>query len=108
MLQVRDVTKVWADWLIYAVRYDQHHRHIDILFGFVDQGDSIGRRDTFTRQTVINAIERGTTFCTVYENTPGKYMRGAMLRVVEVGGTKYLTTAADRTPKDNLGNLPEQ
>jgi hypothetical protein len=32
---------------------------------------------------------------------------GARLRIILVNGTKYLTTVADRTPKDNLGGLPE-
>lgn len=108
MLQVRDVTNIEAQWLIYAVRYDEHHCHIETLFGAVDQGDSMGRRDTFSRQTVIRAIEQGSKFCTVYQAEPGRYVRGAMLRVIEVGGKKYVTTVADRTARDNLGNLPEQ
>jgi len=31
-----------------------------------------------------------------------------MLKLISVNGTKYVTTVADRTAADNLGNLPEK
>ena len=77
MLQVRDLTGIWADWLLYAVQYDRYRRHIDLLFAFADLGHSAGRAEVVARQTAINAIERGITFCTIYGNEPNRYARGA-------------------------------
>ena len=103
MLQTRDVTNVVADYCVYGVRYATHRRYIEWLFAFVPNG----RKQEFTREAVINAIECGTTFCTGVENAAGSYTWGAMLKVIKVGGIKYLKTVADGTPDDNLGNLPE-
>jgi hypothetical protein len=108
MLQVRNVTKVWADWLVYGVRYDGRHRHIEWLFAYADNGDSVGAKQTFSREAAITAIEHGTTFCTIYGAPAGKWNFGAKLHVITSGGTKYLTTTRDSTPADNLGRLPER
>ncbi|HWU86862.1 MAG TPA: hypothetical protein VN253_06290 [Kofleriaceae bacterium] len=98
---------MWANWLIYAVRYDAPHQHINWLFAYSDDGDSICRKEIFSRQTVIDVIERGATFCTIFQNPMGTWDFGAMLRVVDVDGTKYLTTGAGPSPDDNLGGVPE-
>lgn len=109
MLPTRDDPKFWANWLIYAVRYNAPYRHVNWLFVYADNGDAIGRKEIFSRQTVIDEIERGATFCTIHKNQNGEgsWAFGAMLRVIVVGETKYLTTAPDSSPDDDLGGLPE-
>src|SRR4051812_33472757 len=107
MLHTRNVTGQWADWLIHGVRFDARHHHIETLFARADLGASVGgKNEMFTRQAVIDAIERGTTFCTIFVNN-GSWSKGAMVHVVLVNGVKYLRTTQDRTPRDNLDNLPE-
>lgn len=109
MLPTRDEPKLWANWLVYAVRYNNPYRHINWLFVYADNGDSIGRKEIFSRQTVIDEIERGATFCTIFrsQGAEGNWTFGAMLRVVVVGESKYLTTGNDNAPDDNLGGVPE-
>ena len=106
MLQVRDVTNVWADWCIYGVRYDAHHRHISLVFAYADNG-TLHSATQFARATVIQAIEQGSRYCTIYRSVDGKYNFGAMVRVVVINGRKYLTTERDGIEADNLGDLPE-
>lgn len=67
MLHSQTTAAQWADWLIYGVRYDARHTHIELLFSRVDLGTIISdKSQSFTRQAVIDAIERGTKFCTIF------------------------------------------
>lgn len=106
MLQVEQESSVWANWLIYAVRYDAPHRHINWLFAYSDHGDSVCRKEIFSRQTVIDVIERGATFCTIHKNPTGAWDFGSMLRVVDIDGEKFLTTGPAPGDDDSLG-VPE-
>lgn len=52
----------WADYLISAVRYNDGHTHITHVRAHEDTGDSLGEEKTYARQTIVDAINNGTTF----------------------------------------------
>jgi Protein of unknown function (DUF3892) len=97
----------WADYLISAVSFNYAHTHIDKVRAHVDNGDSVGTAKDYDRQTVVSAIEKGTTFMTIFKGTDGQWKKGMAVFIVPIGGVKYIKTVADNTKVDNLDNLPE-
>lgn len=95
----------WADYLICGVQKDASETRILSVTGHQDLGTSIGPASQWSRQTVVNAIQQGTTFMTVLYKE-GKYHRGANVGLVKVNGRTYLRTDKNETAADNLGNLP--
>jgi Protein of unknown function (DUF3892) len=103
------MTEKWAaDYLISAVRYNTAGTHIDRVRYHADNGDNIGSAAETSRQWVVDSLESGVTFVTIYQNPSDstKWVRGAEVRVILIDGTKYIRTDADRTKRDNLGDLP--
>ncbi len=96
----------WADFCITAVRYDARHEHIVAVRARADNGSTLEAEKEYTRQTVAEAIDRGTTYITVYEKA-GQWTHGARVEVIVVERVKYLRTDSNRTKFDNLGELPE-
>ncbi|NUW66940.1 DUF3892 domain-containing protein [Vibrio coralliilyticus] len=97
----------WADYLISAVRYNPEHTHITHLYAHEDKGESFGEGASYTRQAIVDAIEKGTTFVTIYKNDQGKYSKGQKVFVIKVSGISYLKTTDNNKDEDNLENLPE-
>jgi hypothetical protein len=97
----------WADYLIYGVQFNQQHTHINRLRIAVDNGDSVGQTSEHTRQDIVAAIQRGTTFVTIYKNAQGSWDKGKQVYVIRLNGTDYLKTVNDNKLVDNLDNLPE-
>lgn len=97
----------WADYLISAVRYSSNHTHIDQVKAHEDMGDSVGEGKIYSRQTVVDAINKGTTFVTIYTNPEGKWNKGQKVFVIIVNGSSYLKTVDNKKEEDNLENLPE-
>lgn len=97
----------WADYCISAVRYNTEHTHIDKVRVCPDLGDKLGNFSEIVRGDVVNAIERGNSFVTIYANSDGNWKKGEDVRIIIVGGEKYLRTDANSKAADNLGNLPE-
>jgi hypothetical protein len=97
----------WADWLISAVRYDDDHSRIVKVRAHLDKGDTVGSAQEQTRAEVVRSVEGGQTYCTIVKGTDGKWKRGEDVRVITIDGEKFIRTDANRTKKDNLGNLPE-
>jgi hypothetical protein len=98
----------WADYLISAVRYNAAGTHIDKVRCHADGGDSVGAATEKTRDGVVKLLDGGTTFVTIYKDPGGasKWNRGSEVRVVIIDQTKFIRTDADRTRRDNLGELP--
>jgi hypothetical protein len=99
----------WADYLISAVRYDSSsggHR-ISHLRVHPDGDSSVGAAETWTKDSVVTAINRKVGFVTTYKNTDGTWKKGEDVRVVVIGFNSYLRTDANRIEADNLGSLPE-
>ena len=97
----------WADYGIYAVRFNALRTHIDRVRAMPDNGDSFGSSVEMARTEVIAAIKRGVTFVTIIKGTNGKWNLGSKVFIVTIHGTEYIKTVNDDTAKDNLDNLPE-
>ncbi|AXW50040.1 hypothetical protein CJO91_20035 (plasmid) [Ralstonia solanacearum] len=97
----------WADYLIFAVRFNAKRTHIDQVRVAVDNGDTVGATSEHDRQTIVSAIKNGTTFVTIYKNAGGNWDKGKQVYIVPISGSEYLKTIADNKLVDNLDNLPE-
>jgi hypothetical protein len=97
----------WADYGIYAVRFNALRTHIDRVRAMPDDGESFGSSVEMARTEVISAIKRGVTFVTIIKDTNGKWLLGSKVFIVTINGTEYIKTVNDDTAKDNLDNLPE-
>ncbi|MCL1090307.1 MULTISPECIES: DUF3892 domain-containing protein [Shewanella] len=97
----------WADYLISAVRYNSEHSHIEQLKAHEDKDDKVVEGTTYSRQAIVDAINTGTTFLTIYKNGKGNYDKGQKVYVINVNGTGYLKTVDNKKEDDNLENLPE-
>ncbi|HBQ8516082.1 TPA: DUF3892 domain-containing protein [Klebsiella pneumoniae] len=73
----------------------------------VDKGDYVGEGTSKTRQWVVNKIDSGYTFYTIFKDDNGKWSKGQKVIKDPVNGTNYITTRPNGTAKDNLENLPE-
>lgn len=96
----------WADWLISAVSYDDDHSEIKKVKRHRDNGESVGSAEITYRWEVVSDIEDRITYCTIYMRND-KWQKGEDVRVIEVNNKKYIRTDANKTEKDNLGELPE-
>jgi len=96
----------WANFLISAVRYNSDHTHIIQVQQHVDSDTSVGIGQVVSRQTVVSNIKSRYTYATIYSND-GKRKLGQRIIIDPVNGIEYIKTLADRTTRDNLGELPE-
>jgi hypothetical protein len=97
----------WADYCISAVQYDDTHTRIVSVKAFKDNGDKLTDESTYARQTIVKAIEAGTSLITVTRSTDGKWQKGQPIIVVSINNAKYIKTTNNNTESDNLENLPE-
>lgn len=89
------------------VRFDPSGSHIEAVKVHSDgRWPPEDTAEQWSRQKVVHAIEDGCTFETMYVLASGHYLRGATVQIVHVEGRKFIKTKADRTPRDNLDNLP--
>lgn len=98
----------WADFAIFRVRFNQAGTHIDQV-EVADDGDSqFGPMRIETRATVVANRKAGKTYITAPPSPTqaGQVVRGAFVEVVLINRAEFLRTDADRTPRDNLDNLP--
>lgn len=70
------MTDKWADYLISKVRYNDKHTHITHVYVHVDNGDTVGEGTSETRQWVVNKIDSGYTFYTIFKGDDGKWKKG--------------------------------
>lgn len=96
----------WADYGVFRVRYNRERTAIVEVEVRPDLGEKFGDAQKASRQEVVSAIERRVTFVTVYSRD-GQNRKGEDVRVVSIGGERYLRTDNNSTRADNLGSLPE-
>ncbi|MGH9046281.1 MAG: DUF3892 domain-containing protein [Acidimicrobiales bacterium] len=96
----------WADLLISKVEYSAEPRHIVRVALRLDRGTKVGPPVKVSRAEVMKWISAGYSVFTIYRADDG-WQRGAEVQIVTIGGTRYISTEADRIAADNLGNLPE-
>ena len=97
----------WADYLISAVRYNNNHTHIDQVKVHEDLDDKVGSAKIYERKDIVNAIDNGTTFVTIYKGDDNNWKKGQKVFVVTINDKKYIKTVENRKEEDNLENLPE-
>lgn len=97
----------WADFVVSKVKYNHDHTQIAEVEVRADTGESISSDPRRTsRQDVVSAILRGTTFVTAYLRD-GKWRKGEDVRVVTIQGVRHIRTDTNSIKADNLGALPE-
>ncbi|MDZ5814544.1 DUF3892 domain-containing protein [Stenotrophomonas maltophilia] len=96
-----------SDFYVSAVNYNSDETHIAKLkVHEVKVGsDTLQPAQEMTRPKVIELIEKGKKFTTIFRRSDGNWAIGAPLQIAPVT-TKYLKTKSDQTTKDNLENLP--
>ena len=97
----------WADYGISAVKYNSKGIHIEQVKIHVDNGDSIGAANVWTREKVISELENKYSFVTIVMNSKGNWDKGKNVEIIKVNGTKYIRTDKNNTASDNLENLPK-
>lgn len=95
----------WADYCISAVHYNAAETHIERVQVRIDNGNTITAPAEWIRSQVVSAIERGSSFVTIY-NRNGQWHIGEDVRVVLVNGIKYIRSDTNYKATDNLGSLP--
>jgi hypothetical protein len=89
-----------ADFVITKVRFNPAGTHITEVLVH-DEGKPAATR-VEQRSKVVENIKAKKT----YRTQPPGGGAGANVAIVDVNGTPYLRTDANKTPKDNLDNLP--
>ncbi len=56
---------------------------------------------------MVNLMEEGKEFMTIFRNPTGKYRKGKKLNVTRVKGIEYLRTDESPLPTDKLDDIPE-
>lgn len=97
----------WADYGISAVRYNQAHTHIVKVRIHPDDGESIGDAMESTRENVVAAIKKGTSFITIIAKADNQWGKGQPVHIIHVNGIEYIKTVDNGKASDNLENLPE-
>jgi len=99
----------WADYLISGIWLIgiSNSRYISHVMVHIDNGDTInipGKK--WTKDEVIVAIKRGSSFCTVKWNyNKASWNQGAAVGYEKINGIEYLRTHPDANSADNLDNL---
>jgi hypothetical protein len=97
----------WADYLISAVRYTgtTNRHYISHLKAHPDNDSSVGNGTAWTKTNIVEAIDKGISFVTIYMRD-GQWRKGEDVHVVYIENRSYLRTDANRIEADNLGELP--
>lgn len=96
----------WADFCISAVKYNSDGTHIDSVLVHVETDTGIAAGKPMTRPEVVKLLEQKKTFVTIVKTAEGKWRKGAPVGIFPVE-TRYIKTAADKSERDNLENLPK-
>jgi len=97
----------WANFVITAVKYHPRRTAITEVEIRADNGAHLGPPQRATRQSVIDAIDRGQTFVTAYRQPDGNFRRGEDVRVVNTPHGRFIRTDRDNILADNISKLPE-
>ena len=95
----------WADYLISAVRYNAAATHIEEVQVRLDEDTKVGGPSTWSRSKVVEKLEAGYTFVTIYRANE-KWDKGAEVRVIVIDREKFIRTDSDQIKEDNLEDLP--
>lgn len=102
-----DIVSKRVDYFISEVCYytDDDFRYIDSVIVHENNDDILGNKDKMKRDEVIDKIESGRSFMTIYRNN-GKWRKGEDVHIIKVKGKKFIRTDNNEKESDNLGDLP--
>lgn len=74
----------WADYLISAMRITKNPNNKLIAYFKVhkDKGECIGAGTTWTEDEVLEAINNGNTFITIYKENNGRWKKGSWVEEI--------------------------
>jgi len=74
----------WADYLISAMRITKNPNNKLIAYFKVhkDKGECIGAGATWTEDEVVQAINKGNTFITIYKENNGRWKKGSEVQEI--------------------------
>jgi hypothetical protein len=72
-----------------------------------DNGDTVGEAKVCSRQEIVNTIDSGTTYITIYKDNDEKWKKGQKVFVITINNKKFIKTVENNKEEDNLENLPE-
>lgn len=96
----------WADYVITKVKFRDEGTHILAVKARQDTGEHLSVEKEWSRQQVVSAIEKGTSFVTAVKKDTG-WKKGEDVHIVIIHATRYIRTDKNPIKKDNLGELPE-
>ena len=98
----------WADYLISAVRYEDNMNGKVISYFKIhrDNGDSVGKGSTWTKEEVLNAMQRGETFITISRVNGGKWKKGKNILLANPD-VLFLNPDSQNLIYDNRLTIPE-
>lgn len=104
--EVTQVTSKWADYLVFAVRYDAAGTRINRVRVYADNGKAVGPRSELLRHQVVSLLASGTTFATIHRDYDQEdWTRGAFVTAVVIEGATYVRTDQEDEPHDDLGPI---
>ncbi len=96
--------KKWSDFLISAVRYEDFRiTHLKI---HSDNVTRISGGSTWTKEEVIDAMNKGKTFITIFKDTKGDWQKGKEVFLKRENGT-YMITDSNNEEADSLKDMQE-
>lgn len=96
----------WADFCVSRVRY-RKDRTIDLLEVRTNTPVSLGDPKEMVREAAIRLMEDGTSFVTITQKGKNSWEKGSTIRIINIGGRKFLRIDRNPADSDNIGSLPE-
>ena len=98
----------WADYLISAIRYEETicKKIISHCKVHADNGDSVGPGTTWSKEEIMDAIEKGVTFYTIIKDISGKWKKGNRVTIKKEKNV-YLNDTPENITEDNMVSIPE-
>lgn len=90
-------------WISEVCIKDNHIHKVRI---YRDSELPYGLDQTWNVQQVIDTINKGYNINTII-NVNGRWQCGARVKVMNIGGNRFITTERDESAQDNLENLPK-
>lgn len=96
-----------SDFYIEKVRYSQDRLRIICVSVREDSGTKLSKAYDMQRENMIDQIQKGKNFLTIFRNPAGKFRKGQAVYMAEVNGKNYLRTDDHNEKIDQLEHLPE-
>jgi hypothetical protein len=98
----------WADYLISAVRYEENLNSKVISHFKIhrDNGDSVGEGLTWTMEEVLDAVQRGDKFLTIFKVNRGKWKKGKSVLITNPNAL-FVDPDSKKIMNDDLITIPE-